>query len=124
VSQGLHSSRRLRPVPKPFVADDGPDYLAIQHSPEFVRLRRELRRLQFGCALLIVLPLAVVALVGGFRRSMLIAPVLGAINVGIALSGVALAWLLGLTAFYLWRFHVRIEPQINLVRHRAGLAAE
>jgi uncharacterized membrane protein (DUF485 family) len=111
-------------VQRPFVTSAGPDYLAIQHSPEFRRLRRDIRRLQFCCALLLVGPIVSVALLGAFRPTVLTIPVLGTINLGIALCSAIVAWALGMTAFYLRRFRTRIDPQITHIRVLTGLAPE
>ena len=124
MSFDMRSARQLRPVQRPFVTSEGPDYLAIQHSPEFQRLRRHIRRLQFWCAVWLIVPIGSVAVLGAYRPAVLAIPVLGEINLGIALSSAILVWVLGTTAYYLRHFRTRIDPQITHIRVLAGLEPE
>jgi uncharacterized membrane protein (DUF485 family) len=107
----------------PFTTSAGPDYLTIRNSPEFGKLRRDIRRLQLGCALALLLPVGALTYVIAYRTSWLSAQVAATSSVSVIVPAVLLAGCgFGTTAFYLWRFRTRIEPQIKEIRRRAGVS--
>jgi uncharacterized membrane protein (DUF485 family) len=120
---GPQATRRLEPVPMPFTTSAGPDYLTIRNSPEFGKLRRDIRRLQLGCALTLLLPVGALTYVAAYRSGWLSTQVAATHSLSLIVPAVLLAGLgPGTIAFYLWRYRNRIEPQIKEIRRRAGVS--
>ncbi|NMI00469.1 DUF485 domain-containing protein [Pseudonocardia sp. K10HN5] len=97
----------------------GPDFVAIQNSPEFVRLRADLRRFIFPVTGLFLVWYLVFVILSAYAHDMMSRPVIGVINVGMILgllqfvSTLLIVWAYGRFA------RTRIDPQAREIRHRA-----
>ncbi|SFQ08290.1 Uncharacterized membrane protein, DUF485 family [Amycolatopsis arida] len=107
------------PVADPAPPREGPDYEEIRRSPEFVAVRRRLRRFVFPMSLLFLAWYLCYVLLAAFAHDLMSTKVVGAVNVGIVLGLLQFASTLAITAGYLRFARRRIDPAVAEIRCRA-----
>ncbi|MFD2418858.1 DUF485 domain-containing protein [Amycolatopsis pigmentata] len=99
----------------------GPDYLTIQHSEEFRRLRARFRRFVFPMTLLFIVWYFAYVLLAAYAHDFMSIKVYGQINVAIVM-GIGQFVSTALITFAYLRFaRRRLDPQVNKVRQQAGV---
>jgi uncharacterized membrane protein (DUF485 family) len=102
--------------------NDRPDYVAIQNSPEFTALRRRFRRFVFPVSALFFAWYLTYVLLAAYARDLMSYRLVGSVNVGIMLGLLQFATTIVITIGYLRFARRRIDPQVELIRARAGAA--
>lgn len=98
----------------------GPDFVAIQRSPEFGVLRSRFRRFVFPMSLAFVLWYLVYVLLAAYAHDFMSVKVFGEVNVAIVLGILQFVSTAGITAAYLRFARRRIDPEVDEVRQQAG----
>ncbi|HEV7977852.1 DUF485 domain-containing protein [Amycolatopsis sp.] len=102
-------------------APSGPDYDRIQHSPEFLVLRRRLRRFVFPVSLLFFAWYMTYVLLAAYAHDFMSRKVVGQINVAIVFGLLQFVTTIIITTVYLRFARRRIDPQVAYVRRLAGV---
>lgn len=98
-----------------------PDYMTIQHSEEFRRLRSRFRRFVFPMTLLFIVWYFAYVLLAAYAHDFMSIKVYGQINIAI-LMGVGQFVSTALITFAYLRFaRRRLDPQADRVRQQAGV---
>lgn len=98
----------------------GPDYEGIQHSAEFEKLRKRLRRFVFPVSVLFFLWYMSYVVLAAYAHDFMSIDLLGEINVGIVLGVLQFLSTLVITVIYTRYAKRRIDPQVELIRRQAG----
>ncbi|NIH88101.1 DUF485 domain-containing protein [Amycolatopsis granulosa] len=106
------------PRPRP---PAGPDFVAIQHSPEFTELRGRFRRFVFPMSLAFVLWYLAYVLLAAYAHAFMSTKVFGEVNVAIVLGVLQFVSTAAITAGYLRFARRRIDPGVDKVRRQAGV---
>jgi uncharacterized membrane protein (DUF485 family) len=109
------------PVLRAPSAPSGPDYDRIQHSPEFLVLRRRLRRFVFPVSLLFFAWYMTYVLLAAYAHDFMSRKVVGQINVAIVFGLLQFVTTIIITMVYLRFARRRIDPQVAYVRRLAGV---
>ena len=106
----------------PEVRNDQPDFTAIHTSEEFTELRRRFRRFVFPMTALFFLWYLGYVLLAAYARSFMSQRVFGTVHVGLVLGLLQFVSTLAITAGYLRFARRRLDPQVAIIRTRAGAA--
>nr|WP_236809217.1 DUF485 domain-containing protein [Amycolatopsis albispora] len=98
----------------------GPDYEAIQRSPEFVSLRSRLRRFIFPMSLLFFAWYLAFVLLAAYAHEFMSTRVFGSVNVAMVLGLAQFASTVLVTAAYLRFANRRVDPQVAAIRRSVG----
>jgi len=112
-SSGDDASEQPRPT--------GPDYLAIQRSPEFRELRGRFRRFAFPMTVLFIAWYLVYVLLAAYAPAFMSIRVIGSVNVAIIMGILQFVSTAAITIAYLRYAKRRVDPQVEQVRHQAGV---
>jgi uncharacterized membrane protein (DUF485 family) len=104
--------------------NDRPDYPAIQGSAEFIALRRRFRLFVFPVSALFFIWYLTYVLLAAYARDLMSHRLAGSVNVGFVLGLLQFVSTLAITAWYLRFARRRIDPQVRLIRSRAGAASK
>jgi uncharacterized membrane protein (DUF485 family) len=99
----------------------GPDYVSIQESEEFRRLRSRFRRFVFPMTALFIGWYLVYVLLADYAHPFMSVKVVGQINVGILLGVAQFLSTALITAGYLRFAKRRLDPEVEKVRRQAGV---
>ena len=108
-----------QPVPR---TPGGPDYGRIQHSPEFVSLRRRLRRFVFPLSLLFFAWYMTYVLLAAYAHDFMSIKVAGEINVAIVLGLLQFVTTIVITAVYVRFANRTLDPRVARIRRLAEVA--
>ncbi|WP_103351664.1 DUF485 domain-containing protein [Amycolatopsis sp. CA-128772] len=108
-------------APHRTAARTGPDYAAIQASPEFVSLRRRFRGFVFPMSFAFFAWYMTYVLLAAYAHDFMSRKVFGQVNVGIALGIGQFASTALVTWLYLRYARRRLDPRVAELRARAGL---
>jgi uncharacterized membrane protein (DUF485 family) len=98
-----------------------PDFEQIQHSVEFVALRRRVRRFVFAASVIFFLWYLTYVLLSAYDRAFMSQKVFGQINVGIALGLLQFVSTVAITMLYTRFAKKHVDPDIDLIREKAGV---
>lgn len=102
----------------------GAQYLAVQASPEFQRLRRTLRRFVFPTTAFFLIWYATYVLLGVFAHDFMATRVWGNVNVGLLFGlGQFLTTFL-ITGLYVHFADRKLDPQAEAIRNEMHWSAE
>jgi uncharacterized membrane protein (DUF485 family) len=113
------STEQVRP-PK----DEPLDFVAIQLSPDFVRLRERIRRFILPMTALFLGWYLCYVLLAAYARSFMSQPLFGAINVGMVLGLLQFVSTVIITFCYVRFARRHVDPEVARIRERSGVAAE
>ncbi|MEC3973891.1 DUF485 domain-containing protein [Amycolatopsis sp. H20-H5] len=99
----------------------GPDYDRIQHSKEFVALRKRFRRFVFPMSLAFFAWYMTYVFLAAYAHDFMSTKVFGQINVGIILGIGQFASTIVIMVAYLRFANRRIDPEVAAIRRQAGL---
>jgi uncharacterized membrane protein (DUF485 family) len=99
----------------------GPDYMTIQHSEEFRRLRARFRRFVFPMTLLFIVWYFAYVLLAAYAHDFMSIKVYGQINVAILMGIGQFVSTALITVAYLRFARRRLDPQVDRVRQQAGV---
>jgi uncharacterized membrane protein (DUF485 family) len=102
-------------------APPGPDFGRIQHSPEFISLRRRLRRVVFPLSLLFFAWYMTYVLLAAYAHDFMSVKVVGEINVAIVLGLLQFVTTIIITAVYVRFANRTLDPQVAEIRRLAGI---
>ncbi|MEU4250114.1 DUF485 domain-containing protein [Amycolatopsis sp. NPDC026612] len=119
---GDHHPAGVRPGTP--AARTGPDYPAIQASPEFVSLRRRFRGFVFPMSFAFFAWYMTYVLLAAYAHDFMSRKVFGQVNVAILLGLGQFASTALVTWLYLRYARRRLDPQVAALRARAGLVEE
>ena len=111
-------------LPRRSAAPAGPDYAAIQASPEFVSLRRRFRGFVFPLSFAFFAWYMTYVLLAAYAHDFMSRKVFGQVNVAILLGLGQFASTALITWLYLRYARRRLDPRAAELRARAGLAEE
>lgn len=100
----------------------GPDFNAIRHSAEFDELRHRFRGFVFPVSALFFVWYLTYVLLAAYARDFMSVRVVGSVNVGLVLGLLQFASTIVITLGYLRFARKRLDPQVKLIRARAGVA--
>jgi uncharacterized membrane protein (DUF485 family) len=100
------------------------DFVAIQRSPDFVRLRERIRRFIFPMTALFLGWYLLYVLLAAYAHSFMSFKVFGEINVGLIFGLLQFASTVLITARYVQFAKKEIDPDVARIRERAGVAPE
>jgi uncharacterized membrane protein (DUF485 family) len=100
--------------------NDKPDFVAIHRGPEFTELRRRFRRFVFPMSALFFLWYLTYVLLAAYAGGFMSHRLFGTVNVGLVLGLLQFGSTLAITAGYLRFARRRLDPQVAVVRARAG----
>jgi uncharacterized membrane protein (DUF485 family) len=103
-------------------APPAPDFGRIQHSPEFVSLRRRLRRFVFPLSLLFFAWYMTYVLLAAYAHDFMSVKVAGEVNVAIVLGLSQFATTVLITAVYVRFANRTLDPRAAEIRRLAGMA--
>jgi uncharacterized membrane protein (DUF485 family) len=118
---GYHPAGAEHGTPTPRT---GPDYRAIQASPEFVSLRRRFRGFVFPMSFAFFAWYMTYVLLAAYAHDFMSRKVFGQVNVAILLGLGQFASTALVTWLYLRYARRRLDPQVAALRARAGLVEE
>lgn len=95
---------------------DGIDFVAVQESEKFGRLRRTHRNFVFPLAIVSLLFYVVFVLLAAYAPDLMAIPVSGNINLGIVLGLAQFVWTFIVTGWYVWYANKRLDPQSTALR--------
>jgi uncharacterized membrane protein (DUF485 family) len=98
-----------------------PDYVAIESSPEFAELRSRLRRFVFPMTFVFLSWYLTFVLLAAYAHDFMGRQVFGLITVGMLLGLAQFVTTLAITFTYNLYAKRKLDPQVNLVRARAGV---
>jgi uncharacterized membrane protein (DUF485 family) len=98
-----------------------PDYAAIQSSREFAELRSRLRRFVFPMTFVFLSWYLTFVLLAAYAHDFMGTQVFGLITVGMLLGLAQFVTTLAITLTYNRYAKRKLDPQVNLVRTRAGV---
>ncbi|MGA6166568.1 DUF485 domain-containing protein [Amycolatopsis magusensis] len=101
-------------------APAGPDYEAIQRSPEFTGLRSRLRRFIFPMSLLFFAWYLVFVLLAAYAHGFMSTRVFGEVNVAMLLGLAQFASTVLITGAYLRFANRRLDPRVAALRRSLG----
>lgn len=101
-------------------ASEGPDFVAIQSSAEFIELKRRFRRFVVPVSLAFVVWYLSFVVLAAFDRDLMSRKVGGAVHLGLILGLLQFATTIAITIGYLRYARKRIDPQVRAVRKGAG----
>jgi uncharacterized membrane protein (DUF485 family) len=101
--------------------NDRPDYVTIQRSAEFTELRRRFRLFVFPVSALFFTWYLTYVLLAAYARDFMSHKLMGSVNVGFVLGLLQFASTIAITVWYLRFARRRIDPQVRLIRSRAGV---
>ncbi|HEV2781009.1 MAG TPA: DUF485 domain-containing protein [Actinophytocola sp.] len=102
--------------------NDRPDFPAIQVSPEFAELRRRFRRFVFPMSALFFTWYLTYVLLAAYARDLMGHRIAGSVNVAFVLGLLQFVTTIAITVGYLRFARRRIDPQVQLIKARAGAA--
>jgi uncharacterized membrane protein (DUF485 family) len=111
-------------LPHRSAAPSGPDYTAIQASPEFVSLRRRFRGFVFPMSFAFFAWYMTYVLLAAYAHDFMSRKVFGQVNVAILLGLGQFASTALITWLYLRYARRRLDPRVAELRARAGLVEE
>jgi uncharacterized membrane protein (DUF485 family) len=113
------STEQVRP-PK----DEPLDFVAIQLSPDFARLRERIVRFVFPMTALFLGWYLCYVLLAAYARSFMSFQVLGAINVGLLLGLLQFVSTILITIRYVRFARREVDPDVARIQERSGVTAE
>lgn len=108
------------PQPRPRVAA-GPDFAAIQASPEFATLRGRFRRFAFPMTLLFIAWYLLYVALAAYAHGFMSTKIIGEVNVAILMGVLQFVSTALITLTYLRFARRRLDPQVEVVRRQAGV---
>ena len=122
IEHGLRGTGPAAPPPggEP-LAGQPPDYLAIESSPEFAELRSRLRRFVFPMTFVFLSWYLTFVLLAAYAHDFMGRQVVGLITVGMLLGLAQFVTTLAITFTYNRYAKRKLDPQVALVRARAGV---
>jgi uncharacterized membrane protein (DUF485 family) len=103
-------------------AQGNPDFAAIQQSEEFQVLRRRLLRFVFPLSVAFFAWYLTYVMLSAYAHEFMSRKVTGQINVGVVLGLLQFVSTIIITLSYSRYAKRRIDPQVDLIRRRAGLS--
>ena len=100
---------------------DRPDFGAIHGSAEFGELRRRFRTFVFPMSALFFVWYLTYVLLAAYARGFMSHRLLGSVNVGLVLGLLQFVSTIAITNGYLRYARAKLDPQVRLIRERAGL---
>lgn len=113
----LFTDGRAAPPPPP--ATEGPDFDRIQHSKEFVALRKRFRRFVFPMSLLFFGWYMTYVLLAAYAHDFMSTKVFGQVNVGMILGIGQFVSTAAIMAIYLRFANRRLDPEVEAIRRQA-----
>lgn len=101
-----------------------PDYHAIQQSPEFLRLRRRLRRFVFPMSAAFFLWYLAFALLSAYAHAFMSHKLLGEINTGTVLGLMQFASTIAIVLTYQRFARKELDPEVQRINELAGVGKE
>lgn len=95
---------------------EGPDFVRIQRSEEFARLRAGLRRFVFPVSLLFFVWYLAYVVLAAYATGFMSQRVLGTINVGLLLGVLQFVTTLAITLWYRHYARRKIDPQVAAIK--------
>jgi len=99
-------------------------YVEIQANPEFVELRRRLRRFVFPMTALFLVWYLTYVLLSAYAHAFMAQQVFGLVNLGLLLGLGQFVSTVLITLAYNRFARKRIDPQVALIRRQAGVDAK
>jgi uncharacterized membrane protein (DUF485 family) len=112
-------TRPPRPAPEP--PPGAPDFAAIRNSPEFIALRRRLRRFVFPVSALFFLWYLTYVLLAAYARDFMSERLVGSVTVGLAFGLAQFVSTLVITFAYVRFARNKIDPRVHRIRAKAGI---
>ncbi len=110
------------PRPAPTPAPGTPDFAAIRSSPEFIALRRRLRRFVFPMSALFFLWYLTYVLLSAYARGFMSERLLGSVTVGLAFGLGQFVSTIAITIAYVRFARNKIDPRVAGIRAKAGIS--
>jgi uncharacterized membrane protein (DUF485 family) len=101
-----------------------PDYLAIQQSPEFLRLRRRLRLFVFPMSLGFFLWYMSFALLSAYAHTFMSHKLVGEINTGTVLGLLQFVSTMAIVLTYQRFARKKVDPEVRRINDLAGVGKE
>jgi uncharacterized membrane protein (DUF485 family) len=101
-----------------------PDYHAIQQSPEFLRLRRRLRRFVFPMSAAFLLWYLAFALLSAYAHAFMSHKLIGEINTGTVLGLMQFASTIAIVLAYQRFARKELDPEVRRINELAGVGKE
>ena len=95
---------------------NGIDYVAIQESEKFTRLRKSHRSFVFPLAVFFLVWYFVFVLLGAYAHDFMATPVFGLVNVGLLLGLGQFVTTFAITGWYVWYANRKLDPQSTEIR--------
>ena len=105
-------------MPQTETAVSGPDYMAVQASPEFQELRSRLRRFVFPMSAVFLLWYFAYVLLGAFAHDFMAIKVWGDINVGLLIGLGQFVSTFIITAIYVRFANRELDPRAEAIRDK------
>jgi uncharacterized membrane protein (DUF485 family) len=105
----------------PDTPKDRPDFTAIHGSAEFVELRRRFRVFVFSMSALFFVWYVGYVLLAAYARGFMSHRLIGSVNVGLVLGLLQFASTIAITNGYRRYARTRLDPQVKIIRARAGV---
>ncbi|KIF75280.1 membrane protein [Streptomyces sp. 150FB] len=116
-----------RPAVREFIDardEAGPDYHAIQQSPEFSRLRRRLRLFVFPMSAAFLLWYLAFALLSAYAHAFMSHKLIGEINTGTVLGLAQFASTIAIVLAYQRFARKELDPEVRRINELAGVGKE
>jgi uncharacterized membrane protein (DUF485 family) len=104
--------------------EEGPDFVTIQRSDEFVELRSRLRRFVFPVSVLFFLWYLGYVLLAAYGGELMTRRLFGSVNVGLLLGLLQFATTVLITGWYLRFARRRIDPRVAAIRAEHAKAGQ
>ncbi|OZM74561.1 hypothetical protein CFN78_05475 [Amycolatopsis antarctica] len=108
--------------PEPAPTPTGPDYPAIQASPEFRALRSRFRRFVFPMSLAFFVWYMTYVLLAAYAHDFMSIAVYGEVNIGIVLGVLQFVSTIAIMIVYVRFADRRIDPRVADIRRQAGVS--
>ena len=106
---------------EPLTEKDRPDFGAIHGSTEFGELRRRFRTFVFPMSVLFFVWYLTYVLLAAYAHGFMSHRLVGSVNVGLVLGLLQFVSTVVITNGYLRYARAKLDPQVRLIRERAGL---
>lgn len=97
-----------------------PDFAAIRHTPELIRVRRRLARFVWPTTGFVLVWYLTFVLLGAYAPGLMSRPVWGSVNLGLLLGLSQFGTTIVIMLSYSWFARRHIDPDVAALRARAG----